>query len=243
MLSFQDFKKRVAPTLEHICRDLIRENKGKISVKKEEVAVRNMMRILEAVFALNREKGFETMSLRDLSRKSGLSMGALYSYFPGKEELRSMILHRGVAYTRQVIEGQTASCSDPVEKLEAAMETHLYLTEVLRPWFYFAYMEASSLSRRERQRSMEDELATEQIFLDILNEGVESRDFDCPDVDLVAALIKAALQDWYLKRWKYKRKGVAVEEYARFVVGFVLSRLTEDAGRRGMEKKRGGDRK
>jgi AcrR family transcriptional regulator len=226
MLPFQEFKKRVAPTLENICRDLIRENKGKISVKKEEVAVKNMMRILEAVFSLNREKGFETMSLRDLSRKSGLSMGALYSYFPGKEELRSMILCQGVAYTKEVILGQTDAWSDPIERLEVAIETHLYLTEVLRPWFYFAYMEASSLSGREKRRAMEDELATEQIFLDILNEGVLNGDLHCADVELVAALIKAVLQDWYLKRWKYKRRGITVEEYARFVVNFVLSRLT-----------------
>jgi len=226
MIPFQEFKKRVAPTLENICRDLIRENKGKISVKKEEVAVKNMMRILEAVFSLNREKGFETMSLRDLSRKSGLSMGALYSYFPGKEELRSMILCQGVAYTREVILGQTDAWSDPIERLEVAIETHLYLTEVLRPWFYFAYMEKSPQSRREKRRAMEDELATEQIFLDILNEGVENGDLHCADVELVAALIKAVLQDWYLKRWKYKRRGIAVEEYARFVVNFVLSRLT-----------------
>ncbi len=226
MLPFQEFKKRVAPTPENICRDLIRENKGKISVKKEEVAVKNMMRILEAVFALNRENGFETMSLRDLSRKSGLSMGALYSCFPGKEELRSMILRQGVAYTREVILEQTGACPNPVKRLEVAIETHLYLTEVLRPWFYFAYMEASSLSSREKRRAMEDELTTERIFLDILNEGVESGDLHCRDVELVAALIKAVLQDWYLKRWKYKRRGITVEDYARFVVDFVLSRLT-----------------
>lgn len=227
MLPFQEFKKRMAPTLENICRDLIQENKGKISVKKETVAVKNMMRILEAVFALNREKGFQTMSLRDLSRKSGLSMGALYSYFPGKEELRSMILRQGVAYTREVILELTEACPTPVERLEVAIETHLYLTEVLRPWFYFAYMEASSLSRREKKRAMEDELATEQIFLDILHEGVQSGDLHCRDVELVAALIKAVLQDWYLKRWKYKRRGITVEDYAGFVVDFVMSRLTE----------------
>lgn len=226
MLPFQEFKKRMAPSLENICRDLILENKGMISVKKESVAVRNMMRILEAVFALNREKGFETMTLRDLSRRSGLSMGALYSYFPGKEELRSMILRQGVAYTRDVILEQAAACADPIERLATAIETHLYLTEVLRPWFYFAYMEASSLPRRERQRAMKDELTTEKVFLDILREGVEDRAFDCPEVELTAALIKAVLQDWYLKRWKYKQRGVTVEAYARFVVDFVLIRLT-----------------
>jgi AcrR family transcriptional regulator len=230
MLAFQEFKRRTAPSIENICRDIIQENKGVISVKKEQVAVKNMMRILDAVFALNREKGFETMTLRDLSRKSGLSMGALYSYFPGKEELRSMILRRGVAYTRKVILGQAGACSDPVERLEVAIETHLYLTEALRPWFYFAYMEASSLSRREKQRAMEDELMTEQIFFHILEEGVASGDFDCPDVELTAALIKAVLQDWYLKRWKYKRRGVSVEDYAGFVNDFVMSRLTRTRG-------------
>jgi AcrR family transcriptional regulator len=225
MLPFQEFKKRTAPTVEKICRDLIRENKGLISVKKEKVAVKNMMRILEAVFALNREKGFETMTLRDLSRESGLSMGALYSYFPGKEELRTMILRRGVAYTRDLLRERAAACDNPVQKLEVAIETHLYLTEVLRPWFTFAYMEASSLTGAERQKAMEDELITERIFLDILNEGVASEDFDCSEVELTAALIKAVLQDWYLKRWKYRRRGIAVEQYARFVVDFVLARL------------------
>ncbi len=229
MLTFQNFKKRTAPTLESVCRDLIRENKERISVKKEEVAVRNMTRILEAVFALNREKGFGAMSLRDLSRRSGLSMGALYSCFPGKEELRSMILRRGAAYTREVILDQAPACATPAERLETAIETHLYLSESLRPWFYFAYMEASSLPRRERRRAKEDELATEQIFLDILLEGVAGGSFHCADVELTAALIKAVLQDWYLKRWKYKRKGITVEGYARFVVEFVLSRLTGNA--------------
>lgn len=223
MLSFPEFKKRVAPTLENICRDLIRENKNRISVKKEEVAVKNMMRILEAVFALNREKGFETMSLRDLSRKSGLSMGALYSCFPGKEELRSMILRQGVAYTREVILGQAATCARPAERLETAIETHLYLSEALRPWFYFAYMEASSLPKRERRRAMEDELTTERIFLDILNEGVANGDFCCPDVDLTAALVKAALQDWYLKRWKYTKRKISVDQYADHLLAMVES--------------------
>lgn len=227
MLPFQEFKRRLAPTVEGICRDLFRENRDSISVKKEKVAVKNMTRILEAVFALSREKGFRTMTLRDLSRKSGLSMGALYSYFSGKEELRSMIMRQGAAYTREVILEQAGACERTVDRLEAALVTHLYLTEVLRPWFYFAYMEASSLSRIEKQRAMEDELTTEQIFVDLLKEGVARGDFFCPHMDLMAALIKAVLQDWYLKRWKYRRKGITVEAYARFIVDVVLSRLTD----------------
>lgn len=35
---------------------------------------------------------------------------------------------------------------------------------------------------------------------------------------LVASVIKAMLQDWYLKRWKYKNRKVLVDEYADFVI-------------------------
>jgi len=237
MSAFQEFKSRVAPSLESICRDLFERHKAAITIKKERVAVKNMMRILEAVFELSRQKGFQTMTLRDLSRESGLSMGALYSYFSGKDELRSMILRQGVAYTRKVLLEQARVHANPSEKLEAAIEAHLYLSEVLRPWFYFAYMEASSLSRQDKRKATEDELATERIFLDILQEGVEDGDFRCPDAALVAALIKAVLQDWYLKRWKYKRRGITVEQYARFVVEFVLIGLTQRTAGRPLQKR------
>ena len=35
------------------------------------------------------------MTLRDLSRDAGISMGALYSYIENKEQLLAMILGRG----------------------------------------------------------------------------------------------------------------------------------------------------
>ena len=39
--------------------------------------------------------------------------------------------------------------------------------------------------------------------------------------NLTASIIKAMLQDWYLKRWKYAKRRVSVEKYARFVLAFV----------------------
>jgi len=31
---------------------------------------------------------------------------------------------------------------------------------------------------------------------------------------LIASVTKAMMQDWYLKRWKYKRRNIIPEEYA-----------------------------
>ena len=43
------------------------------------------------------------------------------------------------------------------------------------------------------------------------------------DSRLSAALIKAMLQDWYLKRWKYERRRVTVEQYAASLMDIILS--------------------
>jgi len=38
---------------------------------------------------------------------------------------------------------------------------------------------------------------------------------------LVASVIKAMVQDWYVKRWKYAKRNVTVDQYAKLVVEFV----------------------
>ena len=45
------------------------------------------------------------------------------------------------------------------------------------------------------------------------------------DVNLTGALIKAVIQDWYLKRWKYRKLGVNVEQYTEFVISFVMDSI------------------
>ena len=41
------------------------------------------------------------------------------------------------------------------------------------------------------------------------------------DVEMTAALIKPLLQDWYVKRAKYHRRGITPERYAQSVIDFV----------------------
>jgi hypothetical protein len=38
---------------------------------------------------------------------------------------------------------------------------------------------------------------------------------------MTSALLKAMLQDWYLKTWKYQGRKLSVEDYARFVIEMI----------------------
>jgi AcrR family transcriptional regulator len=223
-LRFETFKGLVSLSMEDLCRELFLDNRESIKIKKEGVAVKNLVKILDAALTLSNEKGFAAMSLRDLSAKAGLSMGALYTYFSSKEELLQMI-QRQSAVVVQVLLDQIEGIEDPLSKLKRVIQSHLFLSEVMQPWFYFAYMETKNLAKQEHKKAIEAELATEKLLIDIMKEGRDKGVFKAVNMDLTGAVIKAMLQDWYLKRWKYARRNVSVEKYAAFVVDLVETYL------------------
>lgn len=218
-LHYEEFSRRLQPRMAELAAAVFRQNRGTIRVKKKQVAVRNLEKIFSAVLVLGGTKGFHAMSLRELSRASGLSMGALYSYFGSKEELRGYLLDYAGELADQVVRAEAERYRRPSDRLAAAVRAHLFLSEALRPWFYFAYMEARNLPVKERRQAMANERRTEAIFAEILSA------LDAPQVGLTAAALKALLQDWYLKRWKYGQAGVTVEEYADFVLNLITGAI------------------
>ena len=223
-LRFETFKGLVSLSMEDLCHELFLNNRESIKIKKEGVAVKNLVKILDAALTLSNEKGFAAMSLRDLSAKAGLSMGALYTYFSSKEELLQMI-QRQSAVVVQVLLDQIEGIEDPLSKLKRVIQSHLFLSEVMQPWFYFAYMETKNLAKQEHKKAIAAELATEKLLIDIMKEGRDKGVFKAVNMELTGAVIKAMLQDWYLKRWKYARRNVSVEKYASFVLDLVETYL------------------
>ena len=223
MLTYLEFRDIVEVSMEKICRAVFHENRDSIKIKKEEVAVKNLINIFNTTLELSNTMGVQAMSLRDLSRESGLSMGALYSYFTGKDELAKIIQEQGRRIIADMLKEQVAKGDNPREQLQIAIRAHLFLNEVMQKWFYFSFMEARNLSREEQKRAIESELETESMFIDILESGNKEDVFRVHNAVLTASTVKAMLQDWYLKRWKYSRRKVTVEDYADFIIDLIES--------------------
>ena len=220
-MDYADFQKRIRLSKYDLCREVYHENRNSIRVKKEDKVIKNLERIFSATLRISNKKGFQAMSMRDLSRETQLSMGALYSYFASKEELLAMLQNQRRTVTRRILDERIVRESNPADRLRVAILTHLYLSEAMQPWFYFSYMEAKNLSKKEQDLAVASELYTEKIFADILEQGRIQGDFELHDPQLTASVIKAMLQDWYLKRSKYGRRKISVDQYAQFVLQFV----------------------
>jgi AcrR family transcriptional regulator len=226
-MDYAKFQKQVSLSKQDICRQVYTENRRSIRVKKEDTVVRNLEKIFSATLKISNQKGFKAMSMRDLSRETRLSMGALYSYFSSKEALLAMLQHQRRMMTKHILDRNIQSETDPRAKLRVAIRTHLHLSEAMQPWFYFSFMEAKNLSKKEQDLAVASERYTENILADILKEGQARGCFVLRDARLTASVVKAMLQDWYLKRSKYARRNITVDQYAHFILQFVEAFISE----------------
>jgi AcrR family transcriptional regulator len=227
-MSFKEFKANIDFSVEAICRDYFLENQDHIQIKKEKVAVKNLVLIIDTTLRLSYENGFHEMSLRDLCKESGLSMGALYSYISSKDDLITMIHDIGQNTVTRLLFEQLKGEENARLKMHIAIRSHLYLSEIMYRWFYFFFMETKNLNKKDWKKPIESELKTESFFIDLIKEGIEDKSFPLEvstSSELLASSIKALMQDWYLKRWKYKKRKISVESYGDFIITIVESFL------------------
>lgn len=224
--TFAEFSQRHPLTLNKIAAAIHRAEPERIRIQKPARVEKNLGAIIEALLRLSNQHSFEATSLRMLADETGMSMGGLYAYFPGKHELLGSILSAGGQLISDIFNAEMADISDHSEKLSIALRTHLYASEALHDWFYFAFMEAKNLPPADQKSAQSLEIASEQAFANILADGAAAGVFDCKQPQMIAAHIKALLQDWYVKRWKYRQRGISVEHYHQQITDLALRFLT-----------------
>ena len=221
MTSFAEFKRSFEEEKAATWQRVWERHQDIIKIKKERFALPNLEQIVSSTIALSNRSGFSAMSLRDLSKDAGVSMGALYSYIESKDHLLTMILGQVFHLVDTVLGAPGEASLEPRERLRWLLRTHIFLTEVMQPWFFFAYMEAKSFDRSSKQMAIDSELRTQALIVACLEAGQASGRFRPVEPVMTASLIKPLLQDWYLKRWKYRRQAVSPDDYADWVIRFV----------------------
>ena len=176
-----------------------------IQTQKARFAVANLEKILKATFEVSAGSGFDRMSLRDLSRQTGMSMGAIYSCISKKEDIALMIADI-VRLSSEMTRNHAAKSDSPLQQIENSILFHLYASTLLQPWYFFLYFETRSLPEDQQQASKRIELGAIENFELLIKRGVETGEFNVDDPYMVANTIVVLLEDWYLKPWKTQAK-------------------------------------
>jgi len=217
--NFEQFQPMAPLNGDTIWSYLVERHAERIGVKRRKPALENMEKIFGATFRLANEVGFRAMSLRDLCRETGLSMGGLYGYIESKDQLAEMI-EDVVRHASLEMPRMFAHIAAPLERLESLVRGTIYLSEILQPWFYFVYMDSRVLNFEQRGMAKNSELSVQTFIAGLLDELRPEG-----DSTLLAAHIVSLFQDWYVKRWKYRAAKVHVDDFADSVLLLIRSHL------------------
>jgi AcrR family transcriptional regulator len=217
----------ITPLDEHnVWEFLLDRNHANISVKRREVALENLQRIFAATFRLANTLGFKAMTLRDLCRETGLSMGGLYGYIDSKDRLAFMI-EDVVRHLSEFFPVWFEHIDAPLDQLEARLRAYLYFSELLHPWFFFVFMEARTLSQEHRTLAKDVEVQTHSHIAAILE---NTGRLTAAEAYLLAAHCMSLIQDWQVKRWKFRAANIRVDDFADSVMRLIRSRVATSQG-------------
>ncbi len=102
--------------------------------KREQTKLLNRRAILDAAREVFGEMGYETATVRDIIRRTGLSVGSFYNYYRSKEEVYEALADDGARRFRPILQAQ----------YEAAEDFESYIRGAIAAYFNFILEEHES---------------------------------------------------------------------------------------------------
>lgn len=171
------------------------------AAKAQRIARRRSQVIASAAKILY-ETGYHRMVMQAVADDAGTSVGLIYQYFGGKEDvLRAVILDILEDFHRTIPPAMLAAGEDPEARIRAGFTTFCATIDQKREATLLAYRESQTLPDEGRAELMRLETDTISPFRDAVEDGIRLGHFREVSPDLIAHNIKMAAHGWALKHW------------------------------------------
>ncbi|WP_267245867.1 TetR/AcrR family transcriptional regulator [Streptomyces sp. PR69] len=147
-----------------------------------EVTPEAARKLLVAAVAAFAERGYHATTTRDIAGRAGMSPAALYIHYKTKEELLHRISRIGHDKALEILQTADASGGTPSERLAEAVRSFVRWHAGRHDTARVVQYELDALSDAHRAEIVGLRRRSDAVVRGILNEGVESGEFDVPDV-------------------------------------------------------------
>jgi AcrR family transcriptional regulator len=186
--------------------------------KREQTKLQNRQAILDAAREVFSELGYETATVRDIIRRTGLAAGTFYNYFRSKDEVREALAADGARRFAPIIKSLRGLAPD----FEA------FARAAIRAYFEFLAGEHAAWATRrpagEPNRHVRSELPeTQAVFAEVravIEEAIAARWAPGADADYLAAACIAMAREVGDKM--LERRPVDTAGATEFVVSMIL---------------------
>jgi AcrR family transcriptional regulator len=171
--------------------------------EKDRVSREHILDAAEQIFG---QKGFHTATLKEVADRAEFSVGALYAFFEGKDDLFAQVMERQGTALLDRLQVAIGDAADATGKLHRLVDAQVAYFRA-RPDFYRLFQRElggttwsfrASLNERgyERYQQVMD------FETDLFTEGVGSGEFRGEDPSMLAALFSGFMQA-YIAQWVF----------------------------------------
>jgi len=187
--------------------------------------------VLDAAVKVMGKTGFHQMSMQDLATEAKVSVGLIYKYFGGKEDLLLATIVRILDVFRdQLGPVMDAAGDDVVDRLAAGIRRYIQIVDENLDGVVLTYRESRTLGMPGRTQIKELEIETAAPLRAAIETGIAQGVFRDVNVDLAVFDVMLLAHGWALKHWHFGPI-YTVDEYIGLQTRHVLDALV-DEGRR-----------
>lgn len=189
--------------------------------KREQTKVANRQAILDAARGVFAEMGYESATVRDIIRRTGLSVGAFYNYFRSRDEVFEALADDGARRFRPILRACWEQAADFEGYLRSAIQAYYdFVAEEHQAWQLHPRNDERqphiSIQTPEMERVFEE---VRDAFAAAIDKGGAPR----VDADYLAAACIAIARE--VGERMLRRQPVDTTAACDFAVGLILGGL------------------
>jgi AcrR family transcriptional regulator len=189
--------------------------------KREQTKVQNRQVILDAARAVFSELGYETATVRDIIRRTGLAAGTFYNYYRSKEEVHAALADEGAQRFAPILKALRTEAPDFESFVNAAVRAYLaFIADEHRNWM-------AKRPPGEPQPHIQGETpAMSAVFFEVravFETAIAERKGPVSDPEYMAAACIAVVRDVGDKM--LMRRPIDTEAAAVFAVAMIMTGL------------------
>jgi AcrR family transcriptional regulator len=147
------------------------------------------------------ERGFHGASIRDIARRAGLSLSALYHWHSSKQDLLAALIEEsGQDYFQTCDEAMSTAGDSPADRLHALVGATVQYRVRRRFESNIANQEWRNLDPEHQRRLEKQREPASQLWVDIVADGIAQGQFHCAYPEDARRTIQAAcnaIAQWY----------------------------------------------
>ena len=180
--------------------------------------------IVDAATTLLSSQGYHQMSVNELAREAGISVGTVYQYVKNKQDILLLVMRDILEAYRHNVPRAMEGFDDPLDRLSSGFGAYCRVVDSRRAGTILAYRESSTLAKEalDEMKSLEEE--TTGLLVTCLRECVEAGILHEHDSDTLAWDLMMLAHMWSLKHWHFGSR-MSIDEYARLQFAVVVSAI------------------